>query len=409
VESTKPDSSSPLASSSRLEVPGVWEQVSAALPALSYEIVRQIRAEIPDYAVVPLAEHRKFVLEQARILIDGLARQAPPEAEQVAAARELGQRRARQGLPIEMMLGAYQITYREAWNAALQQATANSPSQAGHLAQMVNLMWTWVRVMTSSAADSYSAEFGRGQVTRANRVQHFLAALTGEPPQAEPIATLAQALGYQPEADFQALALPAEDWTGDQVGRLQRRLADLPGRQDCAAIGQVVVVLGQHHDIDGLTASIRKLHDDAGRVGIGLLRSGLDGASASIKDATDALAISTRRHPAVTFADCWLVASLHSRKSRLSPLFAQAVTTAHSDAHLAAAVVAFAGNGLSVAAAARALRLHPNSLAYRLSRWHELTGLDPRSGEGLVASLVALRLYPGEDAAQPSDDHRTSP
>ena len=43
-------------------------------------------------------------------------------------------------------------------------------------------------------------------------------------------------------------------------------------------------------------------------------------------------------------------------------------------------------------AAARRLGLHPNSTMYRLARWHELTGWDPRTFRGLSLSLLACWL-----------------
>ncbi|GAA3071294.1 helix-turn-helix domain-containing protein [Streptomyces glomeratus] len=115
----------------------------------------------------------------------------------------------------------------------------------------------------------------------------------------------------------------------------------------------------------------------------------------SITDATQVLSQTGGRHRVVRFADAWLAAGLGGRATRLAPLFTKAVAAARTDSHLAEAVLAFADHGLSPAAAARALHLHQNSPAYRLSRWHELTGFDPRSGDGLVASLVAIRLYDG--------------
>jgi DNA-binding PucR family transcriptional regulator len=100
-------------------------------------------------------------------------------------------------------------------------------------------------------------------------------------------------------------------------------------------------------------------------------------------------------HPSrltVYFAHDWLAVSLSRQATRLAPLFTRAAATAQADVHLAEAVLAFADNGLSLAGAARALHLHPNSLSYRLDRWRERSGWDPRTGDGLVASLVALRL-----------------
>ena len=78
--------------------------------------------------------------------------------------------------------------------------------------------------------------------------------------------------------------------------------------------------------------------------------------------------------------------------AKLALLFSRAAATAQADFHLAEAVLAFADNGLSLAGAARALHLHPNSLAYRLDRWRERSGWDPRTGDGLVASLIAPPL-----------------
>ncbi|MDT7652912.1 MAG: hypothetical protein QOI36_4318, partial [Pseudonocardiales bacterium] len=105
----------------------------------------------------------------------------------------------------------------------------------------------------------------------------------------------------------------------------------------------------------------------------------------------------TPEPPDVYFAHDWLAVSLSRQATRLAPLFTRAAATAQADVHLAEAVLAFADNGLSLAGAARALHLHPNSLSYRLDRWRERSGWDPRTGDGLVASLVALRLYSARD------------
>jgi sugar diacid utilization regulator len=249
--------------------------------------------------------------------------------------------------------------------------------------------------VTSAASDGYGEETQLARVKQSNLTHQFFAALTSaDPPM--PLATkLAETLGYQPDGTFQALCMPAQDWPEDRIDRLRRALAQLPGHQLCATAGAVTLLLGQGHDfdVDTVLHTISQVQADASPVGIGLRRSGVDGAVDSVDDAVRALALARPGAMTVWFADEWLTISLEPQSAKLVPLFAPAVRTAEAHTHLAEAVVAFADHGLSVAAAARAMHLHPNSLAYRLTRWRELTGWDPRSGDGLVASLVALRLH----------------
>ncbi|WP_351229678.1 helix-turn-helix domain-containing protein [Streptomyces sp. NPDC002133] len=395
MASTNPHPSTPLSDAARQAVARICAQIAEDLPVTSHDIVRRIRTEIPDYAVVPAEEHRQFVLYQGRMLLAGIAEQSPPQDEHIAHARELGRRRAQQGLPIELLLEAYHATCREAWNMILRQATADEPEHVGELAYLVAHMWTWFRILMGNASDAYNEELRRTEVTRATLAHRLFAELTADPVQLEPAATLARTLGYEPDGEFQALCLPAEDWSDDRTEQLRHRLTALPGVLHCATDGTRLLVLGQRHDPDRVVAAAEAISPSAPgtAVGIGLSRPGLAGAVDSITDATQVLSQTGGQHGVVRFADAWLAAGLGEQAARLAPLFTRAVATARTDSHLAEAVVAFADHGLSVAAAARALHLHPNSLSYRLSRWNELTGLDPRSGDGLVASLVALRLY----------------
>ena len=393
VESTSRLRPEPLTPGVRHQLARVCERVAETLPELSYQIVREIRAEMPDYTVVPFGSQQWFVVQHARALLAGIAEQRPPEAAQVQLAREHGRLRARSGLPIELLLGAYHIVYREIWNAVLRQAVAEDPRLAGSLAYLVNLIWTWVRVLTACASDGYGEELRRTQVTQVNLRHRLMAALAADPPDTEQAVPFARVLGYQLDGDFQALSMSAGDWPDDQAERLQQRLAGLPGHPSSAIEGAVTLVLGQHPDPGPVLAVIRQCQPRPGPVGIGLRRPGLAGAAASITDARDALGRAGPGHLTVRFADDWLAISLSGQATRLAPLFTRAAATARASPHLAEAVLAFADHGLSIADAARALHLHPNSLAYRLGRWHEVTGWDPRTGDGLAASLVALRLY----------------
>ncbi|OLT14815.1 hypothetical protein BJF78_17395 [Pseudonocardia sp. CNS-139] len=125
-----------------------------------------------------------------------------------------------------------------------------------------------------------------------------------------------------------------------------------------------------------------------------MARPGLAGAVASLGDAERALALARLRTGTVRFEADWLAATLLAHHERLTPLLRSPVPARHP--HLAEAVRAFAEHGFSIAASAAALHLHPNTVAYRLDRWHHHTGWDPRTWDGLTRSLAAMALYPDE-------------
>jgi hypothetical protein len=124
--------------------------------------------------------------------------------------------------------------------------------------------------------------------------------------------------------------------------------------------------------------------------GVGAVRVGWDGARQSLVDARLALGVS--RDAVGTFDEEWVLATLYGSRERLTEVCAPGQDVARKSRHLADAVEAFADNRLSVVGAARALHVHPNTVIYRLERWHGLTGWDPRTFRGLAASVACLRV-----------------
>jgi len=128
-----------------------------------------------------------------------------------------------------------------------------------------------------------------------------------------------------------------------------------------------------------------------GRGGVGLSRSGLKGAADSLADARIASATLPRGGGLPMFADEWPDACVQREASRLEMILAPARTVATAHPHLSAAVLAFADAGMQMAPAAVTLSLHANSLSYRLARWYQLTGWNPRTFDGLRRSVLAIR------------------
>ena len=198
--------------------------------------------------------------------------------------------------------------------------------------------------------------------------------LRGDPDAAQ--LALAEQLGADPEAPFCAAVVS---------GSLEPRWGGT--WTECLQLDRRMLVLTQAADPSALRA---RLGATAGPVGLGQLRTGWTGAHQSCLDALQAHDLAVRRGSDVSFAEDWVAATLLAARDRLSDSWAQGTNVATRSAHLADAVRAFAGNGLSVVAAARALHVHPNTVIYRLDRWQRLTGWDARSYPGLAMSMACL-------------------
>lgn len=126
--------------------------------------------------------------------------------------------------------------------------------------------------------------------------------------------------------------------------------------------------------------------------GVGAVRLGWEGARQSLVDAGLALGVS--RGSTACFAEDWVMATVVGARKRLADVCSTGTEVAAKSSHLADAVQAFADHRLSVVGAARALHVHPNTVIYRLERWHGLTGWDPRTFQGLAASVACLQVSP---------------
>ena len=365
---------------------------------LTRTAVARIRAEVGGtYAPVPTGEHFADVEGQYAALLDGLAARRHPSAADAERARELGARRARQGLPLESVISAYHIGYRELWNALLERAELEDPELAVRLLRLVNLVWTWVQRASAAAADGFAEVTLARQAATTELAHRFLEALyTGESA-GEEVALAARALGFDPAADFRAVCADVADTDGADLERVRTALRRT-GSTAAAVRGDVLVLVAQGVD-DALRPE--RVADLLGRgpVGIGLSRRGLPGAAASIVDAERSLAVARRTGEPAAFGDHWMLATLLPHHHELEAVLDTDADERHP--HLRDAVTAYADHGFSTTAAATALHLHPNTVKYRLDRWQLLTGWDPRTFDGLARSLTAIGLRPPDARRHP--------
>ncbi|MCI2420117.1 helix-turn-helix domain-containing protein [Saccharopolyspora sp. K220] len=361
------------------------------LPELVSEIVDRIRQEVPGYHVVERADQESRVTRQFEGLLTGLVTRRPPSRTENKHARDLGRQRAREGLPLESMISAYHVGYREMWNELLVRAGAHDLGLRAELAGLIGTAWTWVQQASSAAADAYGETARAEEAAQLGLAHRFFDALVAGGSPTGDQGRFAQALGFDSHGVFQAVCSPTDVWSDEALTSLRDRLRRRRGTMRCVPRGAVVIALIQAIPAEALIGVMHQLVPCA-PLGVGLARPGLPGASASIADAQEVLT-AAEDGAVSTFEHDWLLATIRPQESRLAALLGQCGETAAENPEIAETVRGFAENDLSLTATGRALHVHANTVKYRLDRWEQLTGWDVRSWDGLSASMVGLGLF----------------
>jgi DNA-binding PucR family transcriptional regulator len=379
-----------------LDVPAGWEPVAQIahevhdnLSPLVERITDAIEQEVDAYRyeLVPRADLRGSVRRNIEALLVGLAERRPPTAEQVAVRRELGTRRAIQGLPIDALIKAYHVGYREVWASLVEALPPNDDEATTKLLTGATTVWQWVHEVTDALAAAHAATTRSLEAREVGARQRFAELLVAGDLGGKEARRLATSLGLIPTGTFTVLVVQGATDELDAV-EVQHRLDEVGGQHAVAVRANLVIVVSQDGDVEVVAETCREVFR-TGAIAVGATREGLDGARASLEDAEQALVV-TDEGQVVAFEDVWLWATLLSSADRLEPLLAGGHEVAHDHPHLAEAVRAFAEGGFSVSEAARRLGLHANTVSYRLDRWQELTGWNPRTFAGLSRSVAAL-------------------
>ena len=363
------------------------------LPGMSVAVTAFIRRTVPVYLAISEEEHRAGVEGQLRMRLSALAEGRPLDAAELAASADLAATRAAEGIPVDALIAAYQAGDQEIWRLIAERA---SPQVSNLMPELGQMMFAATSVTTEVMARAHTRvarDIDGGRITLAHQFLELL-----DDPSRRVEATLAaNQLGFDPGGRFVGFVWLSADGTPgasyEAVSSLRSESVDLALR--ATGDGRFEMV-AQADDAERLvTQIIDRMR--GGRLGVGLPRPELAGASLSISDARKALQATSQKLPVIRFADRWLEALVLSGREHIDELVESAVKVATSQHHLAETVVAFADADMSIAATAQALHLHANSVTYRLDRWARMTGLNPRTFEGLAQSLIACRMADQRD------------
>ncbi|MER6758986.1 MULTISPECIES: PucR family transcriptional regulator [Amycolatopsis] len=363
-----------------------WAAIEDGLDELARGLVARIRAELPSYALLPESEHFRNVRSLYETMTRSLAEGAPPNPEVLQSIRASARRRAYYDMPVYDVLAAFHHAHQELWEALRRSDLATESL----LVELVGPMAHWSQAMSQAVVDAYVAQQGgREQHERETRARFFDVLHADGPGQ--DATDLMRELALDPDGEFTVLVARNRWWPRESVDALQRAGRRITGVVHADARAGLLTIVSQGAVLDDVVALAAEVGGESRPLGIGLTRPGLAGIRLGLGDATRALRLAEADgRAAVRFETDWFAAVIPDLAPLLGPLLEPIRRVAGEQPDLADAVVAYAESGFTLRGTGAALALHPNSVSYRLTRWHQLTGLDVRSFAELALSLVAI-------------------
>ena len=326
-------------------------------------------------------------------------------------ARELGTSRALQGLQLADMVMSFRVAERLLMDAFLERAESLEPTAVQRglhtMAETFDRLSGWVVEAYRETQQELTSHFDRA-------ASDLVSALVSGDISTDVLVKQATALGLDPDGTYQALALvtgPGED-ISRRAARLHREVLGVVaegvrGRILSAATrGAQLFVLPTELDtrrMDALVKVLRRHPGLAPAMAAAPAEPSLLTAGRSCRRALAALSVAPAG-TVIRYDDVLLPVMVDQAEDVAQRLRERFGGLLEDAPHLRATVEAYYGANMSIRDAAVALQMHPNSVAYRLDRLHDQTGLDPRQPRDLLAlalagmAVRAARRRDGQDA-----------
>lgn len=347
------------------------------------------------------ADVRISTREHVRRGIRTMAGMADADERAIHVWRETGRRRARQGVPMELVLNAYSLGTRVLWEALLAKRTDNELDIDDHVLLMAGQrIWSALDVQNATLVESYRRESARLQRRDLQRQQSFLDGLV-EGPGGDPVfaGEVLDLLGITADEPVACVVAPFDTSLDEPLRAPEDRLESAGLVSHWHVRGGAYFGLVQLGKLE--LGDLIELLDPsvAGRIGIALSPEGIVGFAAAYQLASRAaetvprsshrLVSVTDRLPEVLLAGSPEVTSVLVSET-LGGLLGQPPQQAKVLLATLAAILAADG---SPTHAAQRLFCHRNTVIYRLKQIESLTGRSlgaPR--DKLLLSLAMMAL-----------------
>lgn len=349
------------------------------------------------------SELRSSTRDHVRRGLRTMAGLASEEERAVHLWRETGRLRARQGVPMELVLTAYAIGSRALWEALMAEHR-NAPGEIDEAVLLAagRQVWSALDIQSATMAEAYRRESARIQRRDLQRQQLLLDVLVDGRYADEGVAAEArELLGLDPDEAVACIVILLDglrDMRGaeDQVERL-----GVPSFWHVRGDRQIGLVPMRRVTVADLVAALAPVR---ARVGVATAPEGLSGLAAAyrlsagaaetIPRGTASVVSAADRLPELLVAGSPEVASQLVEQT-LGRVLVQA--RPQREALLATLRALLDHNG-SPTHAAQALYCHRNTVIYRLKQLEELTGTRlSRARDRLVLGLALMAV----DAQQP--------
>lgn len=398
-----------------MDLAQVVAAIMAELESLSTRVRDAVWRHLPGYeeTLMSRSDLEQVLRPNLRTALAALAEDRRPRPDELRTAARLGEQRALQGVPLEGIEASWRTAERILVDALLKHADRLPPATLRRATATLAVAFDDMIRATVEAYHRTQAEVTERFEWTARDLVSRLAGTERVDPQE--LAAIARAVEVEPDQPFVAVALGAPPESGGTVRRAHRHIV-----ATVAAHASGRILSGTHHghvmllvptdDDRALAAALQRALRRQGSnatllAGVGLPQPHLAAAGVSCGQADAAIDVGLRTGAyrcAVRYADVIVEALLLRNRDAARRLIDTRLGPLATRPQFMATLRAYLANDLSVRQTAQALRVHQNTVAYRLARARELAGLGREGLEGLLDLAAALKACDllGEPRAQ---------
>ncbi|MFI2372951.1 PucR family transcriptional regulator [Streptomyces sp. NPDC018833] len=394
----------------------VHQRLAGSVDELAARVLARLVDHVPVYGTLPVeqlrSEIQRVIGQGIRAFVSVLRTGSLPNEAQLQVVRQSAAKRAEEGVPVEAVISAYHVGAQECFEQMSAYAT---PDDLPEVKAVNVLVLRFLERMTASVVSGYFAERQAAAGEEQSARQAMLTALVdGEDVRATadrwgialPACYLVLGLAIGPHPDERAPGVSPVFARTRKLRRLRvelERHAEGPVLSALSGDGGLALIpygtearLLADRDWDRLSSVVSHMSRVAGvDIMAGAAAAAPEGVSAAVRQAEEVrrVAVSAGRDPGVYRLGDVLLEYQLMQPGPARDALAELMRPLTGRPELLGTLRTFLDSGLSRQLTAERLRVHPNTVDYRLRRAAEATGLDATSGADVMRVRAALSAH----------------